>query len=125
MRTLFMSVWIGGNVLLTLTAVVALWRKAAKSYPAFFAYLAYSAAFVWLNMVLYYKIWRAMVTSYGYWISTVGYTVLAFAVLREIFVQIFRPYESLREFGNILFPLGGRGSGPDWHRDDDLLKPRL
>ena len=32
-----------------------------------------------------------------------GYTVLAFAVLREIFVQIFRPYESLREFGNILF----------------------
>ena len=31
MRTLFMSVWIGGNVLLTLTAVVALWRKVAKN----------------------------------------------------------------------------------------------
>ena len=102
MRTLFMSVWIGGNVLLTLTAVVALWRKVAKSQPAFFAYLAYLAGFVWLNMVLYYR-FGMNGYIYGYWISTVGYTVLAFAVLREIFVQIFRPYESLREFGNILF----------------------
>ena len=102
MRTLFMFVWIGGNVLLTLTAVVALWRKVAKSQPAFFAYLAYLAAFVWLNMVLYYR-FGMNGYIYGYWISTIGYTALAFAVLREIFVQIFRPYESLREFGNILF----------------------
>ena len=102
MRTLFMSIWIGGNVLLTLTAIAALWRKLAKSHPAFFAYLAYVAGFVWLNLILYYK-FGGNGYSYGYWISTVGYTVLAFAVLREVFIQIFRPYESLREFGKILF----------------------
>ena len=102
MRTLFMGLWICSNLVLTLAAIVMIVRKSWKAYPIFFSYVAYSAGFVWLNLALYYKAGEAGYI-YAYWVSAVGYTALAFAVLREVFVQIFRPYASLREFGVVLF----------------------
>ncbi len=102
MRTLFMSFWIASNLLLTVAAAVMIWRKLVGKYPMFFSYTAYTAVTLWLNFLLYFKFGESAY-SYGYWVSALGCTLLAFAVLREIFLQIFRPYESLREFGTVLF----------------------
>jgi len=102
MRTLFMSLWVINSVAIALVPAAMLARKTFKTFPTFFAYVAYQAVFAWVSLIIYSNA-GPKAHFYAFWISTVGGVILGFAVLREIFLNIFRPYDSLREFGNVLF----------------------
>ncbi len=102
MRTLFMSFWVINSVAIALVPACMLARKTFKLHPIFFVYVVYDALIAWVNFGLYNRA-GAAVYFYAFWIATAGTSILGFAVLREIFLQIFRPYDSLRQFGDVLF----------------------
>lgn len=102
MRTLFMSLWVINSIAIALVPAVMLARKTFKVHKIFFAYVAFEALIAWLNLGLYDRA-GAEVYFYAFWIGTAGTSLLGFAVLREIFLQIFKPFDALREFGDVLF----------------------
>jgi hypothetical protein len=55
----------------------------------------------WLGILLKAISYKAFYIEY--WTLTSIITILGFAVLREVFLHIFRPYEALRNFGKMLF----------------------
>jgi hypothetical protein len=102
MRTLFMSLWVVNSITIALVPAAMLARKAHKTYRVFFAYVSYQAFFAWVSLATY-SLASPRVHFYTFWISTAGGVMLGFAVLREIFQHIFRPYDSLRKLGDVLF----------------------
>jgi len=101
MGTLLTLLWVADCIAIALVPAAMLSRKTFKAYRLFFAYVSYQALVAWTLLAAYHA--GTQVHSYVFWVSSAGEVVLSFAVLREIFLHIFRPYESLREFGNVLF----------------------
>jgi len=90
--------------------VFSLWRKKLyKEFPVFMAYLLTQIAFVAFLFPFYnfasdhvfYRYW----TFLNWGASFVGFS-LAFKVLHEIFMDVFRPYHSMKDLGTILFRWG-------------------
>lgn len=101
MQTLNFAIWASGP-LVQLAIVAAMFRrKLHKEFPVFFAYILYSLASTLLlfgfhntTYVMYFR---------AYW--TVSALGLGFGlgVIYEAFIYSFRPYQSLLDFGRVLF----------------------
>ncbi|HVZ19394.1 MAG TPA: hypothetical protein VG897_19905 [Terriglobales bacterium] len=76
-------------------------RKLHREYPVFFALVIAECLDSWLAML--FKSFSYKAYYIEYWTFSTVITVLGFAVLREVFFHIFRPYDSLRNFGRMLF----------------------
>ncbi|MFB3814629.1 MAG: hypothetical protein ACE14L_11000 [Terriglobales bacterium] len=77
-------------------------RGLHREFPIFFGYTVFQI----LSFVLQFAARHASsYTTYFfvYWVTAVIGVGIAFAVVHEIFDQVFRPYDSLRELGGILF----------------------
>ena len=44
---------------------------------------------------------------YSYWATTAVSVVLGFKVIHEVFLDVFRPYHTLRDLGSVLFRWAG------------------
>jgi len=81
---------------------VLMWRKKLhREFPVFFALIITECIESWLGMVLKSISYKAYYVEY--WLLATIIAILGFAVLREIFLHIFRPYDALRNFGRMLF----------------------
>ena len=102
-RTLFMSIWVVNSLAIAFVPAVMLARKTFKVHPMFFAYVLYQAIFAWVALITWDRMGHKL-TFYAFWISTCGWSNLwgSWSYGRS-FLNIFRPYDSLREFGNVLF----------------------
>jgi len=96
--------------LLQSAVVFSLWRKRLhKEFPVFIAYLLAQIAIVvvllpFFNFAsdqIFYRYW----TFLNWGASFIGFS-LAFKVLHEIFMDVFRPYHSMKDLGTILFRWG-------------------
>jgi hypothetical protein len=83
-------------------AVVALWRRGLhKTFPVFFAYLlAHIVMFAAL-----FPLYRIHYTAYFwvFWLGSAVIAVLGFKVIHEIFLDVFRPYHTLKDLGTVVF----------------------
>ena len=102
----YYALWIAHPVLQTGLAVMMLWRKLHRKFPVFFAYL--------ISQILTFAVvFSARSTGnyelyfYSYWISAAVNLSLGFLVIHEIFVDVFRPYHTLRDLGTVLFKWAG------------------
>jgi len=94
--------WIAHPVLQSMVGGAMCWRKQHRKFPVFFAYLVYQIA---TFPFLFYIRGRVSypLQFYGYW----GYfgisLVLGFKVIHEIFLDVFRPYHTLKDLGSVVF----------------------
>ncbi len=106
----FNALWITHPILESVIAV-AMWRtKAHRKFPYFFAYLLSQIGVFASLFPLYHMaptdlpVRLAMVL---YWIGVAVSLGLGFKVLHEVFLDIFRPFPTLKDLGTVLFRWAG------------------
>jgi len=97
----YYALWICYPILQLGVAVLMLRRGLRTKFPVFFAYLiaqvAIFAVIFPISLHGYEAYFRA------YWITEIISLVLGFMVIHEVFVDIFRPYHTLKDLGTVLF----------------------
>lgn len=93
--------WVAAATGLLFLVGLMLRKKLHREFPVFFALVAAECIESLLGMVLKSFSYKAYYVEY--WTLATVITVLGFAVLREVFLHIFRPYDALRNFGRMLF----------------------
>lgn len=96
------GLWFAHPVLQFGLIVLLLRRKLHRNFPLFFAYVV---AEVVIFLVLFPILrWGGYAPYfYAYWISEVISLILGFEVIHEIFMDVFRPYHTLKDMGSVLF----------------------
>ena len=100
LRTIDYVIWWTTPVVMTMVAIAMYRRRLYREFPVFFNYvilqiLSFGVDFGLSNSPnLYY---------YAFWTTTAVCIAVSFAVLLEIFKDVFRPYEALRDLSVILF----------------------
>jgi len=102
----FYALWIAHPVLQSFVAAAMIRRKLHRSFPFFFAYIIWQ---IILFTVLFtaYRADAYALFFYLYWSTAIVSVGLGFKVIHEIFVDIFRPYHTLRDLGSVLFKWAG------------------
>jgi hypothetical protein len=97
-----LALWIAQPVLQVSVAAVMLRRKLHRSFPVFFAYIVSQIAIFGLLFPIYR--WGGYERYfYAYWICATVSLALGFKVIHEIFLDVFRPYHTLKDLGSVLF----------------------
>jgi hypothetical protein len=105
-KFLFNALWIAHPVLQAGIAAVLLRRKLHHRFRFFFAYLlAQIATF----LLLYPSFIRQSYATffYLYWTTNAIGVFLGFMVIHEVFLDVFRPFHTLRDLGTVLFKWAG------------------
>jgi hypothetical protein len=96
--------WCLHPILQSVVAIV-LWRRGLhKKFPVFFTYLiAQNVYFVACFPLRSHYNWYFWV----YWLGAAISAVLGFKVIHEIFLDVFRPYHTLKDLGTVIFKWAG------------------
>ena len=91
--------------LLQAAVAVALWRrKLHKQFPTFFTYLLCQIGlFLAIFPFRHHYTWF----FWMYWIGAAVNVVLSFMIIHEVFLDVFRPYHNLKDFGTVVFKWAG------------------
>ena len=94
--------WISHPVLELLLAAVMVWRGLHRKFPVFFAYLVFQVgSFAVLFPIHQYGSYTLY--FYSYWVKATISLAIGFKVIHEIFLDVFRPYHTLKDLGTVLF----------------------
>ena len=100
------AMWMAQPALETGIAVVMFRRKLHKKFPRFFAYvLTQIVMFCILFPLLKGDLYTLY--FYVYWITQLISLAIGFVVIHEIFLDVFRPYHTLKDLGTVLFKWAG------------------
>src|SRR5437660_9556348 len=105
-RILYYALWIAHPLLQTGIAVVMLRRQMHRKFKFFFAYVVTQI----LTFALIFPAFLRQEYStyfYLYWFSNAISVVLGFKIIHEIFLDVFRPFHTLRDLGTVLFKWAG------------------
>ena len=103
-RLILYSSWISPVILQAIILATMLARRLYRDFPMFLGYTIFEILFVFyclvvdLNPAVPYSLY-----FYSYWIGKAIEVALSFAVIHEIFSQVFRAYGALRTLGLLLF----------------------
>ena len=93
--------------ILQLAVAVALWRrKLYRRFPVFFTYILAQIAI----FAVTFPLWRAGNYEWffwSYWLGAVVSAILGFKVIHEVFLDVFRPYHTLKDLGTVVFRWAG------------------
>lgn len=95
--------WFAHPVLQLAILGMMFWRKLHRIFPVFFSYIALQVATFAFTFPLRYH----PAFFYFYWITTAISVVVGFGVIHEVFLDVFRPYHTLRDLGSVLFKWAG------------------
>ncbi len=95
------TLWLLGPLLQTLLVLLMVRRKLRQEFPLFFSYTVFQVLSFVLKFTSYHR--SQLEYFYVYWVTSALSLVFGFAVIYEIFQQVFRPYEALRQLGKVLF----------------------
>jgi hypothetical protein len=94
--------WYAHPILQSVLAVV-LWRRGLhKRFPVFFTYILSQIAI----FAATFPVWRAGNYEWFFWVFWLGEaisSILGFKVIHEIFLDVFRPYQQLKDLGTVVF----------------------
>jgi hypothetical protein len=98
--------WCAQPVLQSAVALVLWRRKMRKQFPVFFTYLLAQIAIFAVTFPLRgsdnYE-WF----FYAYWSGQAVSAMLSFKVIHEVFLDVFRPFHTLKDLGTVLFKWAG------------------
>jgi hypothetical protein len=101
-----MALWVAHPLLQGTLAAVILWRKLYRTFPFFFAYVVFQIIAFAVTFPFRADRFYQLFFNF-YWFTTAISVVLGFLVIREIFLDVFRPYHTLRDLGSVLFKWAG------------------
>lgn len=104
-KILYYALWVGHPILQTGIAVVMLRRRQYREFKYFFAYII--AQIVTFAVVFPAYLNHISAVFYLSWISTAISVALGFKVIHEAFLDVFRPFHTLRDLGTVLFKWAG------------------
>jgi len=105
-HTIVLCLWCVQPILLSV-ALVFLWRrKLHKQFPVFFLFLLAQV----VNFSALFPLWLVGSRDmyfYLFWLGEAVNAFLGFKVIHEIFLDVFRPYHTLKDLGTLLFKWAG------------------
>jgi hypothetical protein len=104
-RILYYALWFAHPVLQTVIAVAMLRRGQHRPFKYFFAYIVAQI----MTFAVIFPTYRYYYSAIFYisWISTAISVALGFMVIHEAFLDVFRPFHTLRDLGTVLFKWAG------------------
>src|SRR5271168_781532 len=105
-HAVFLYLWCAQPILQSVVAVILWRRKLHKQFPVFFLFLLAQVA----NFAIIAPLWLTGKYSvyFGiFWLGEAVNAILGFRVIHEIFVDVFRPYHTLKDLGTLLFKWAG------------------
>jgi hypothetical protein len=105
MRTLYYALWIAHPLLQAGIATIMLRRGLYLKFKFFFAYIVTQI----LTFAVIFPTYKYNYNAYFYlyWFSNAIGVLLGFKVIHEIFLDVFRPFYTLRDLGSVLFKWAG------------------
>jgi hypothetical protein len=102
LQFLIAPLWLAHPVLQLIVAGIMYQRKIHRRFPVFWGYLLLQ---VITTPIVFYLYKRDFYASYFYlyWGTAAVCQVLGFKVIHEIFLDIFKPYHTLKDLGSVLF----------------------
>jgi hypothetical protein len=97
-----LALWIAHPVLELFLVVAMLRQRLHRTFPVFFAYVVFQV----VNFLVLFPIYKFGTTTdyfYAYWISMAISLAIGFKVIHEVFLDVFRPYHTLKDMGTVLF----------------------
>jgi hypothetical protein len=104
-KILYYALWFAHPALLTVIAIVMFRRGQHRTFKFFFAYVVTQIMSFAAVFPIYHYYYSA--AFYVSWISTAISVVLGFMVIHEAFLDVFRPFHTLRDLGTVLFKWAG------------------
>ena len=105
-ETIRLWLWYAQPILQSVVAAVLWRRKLHKQFPIFFAYVLSQIAIFGVT----FPVWRSGNYEWYYWVFWTGAAisaVLGFKVIHEIFLDVFRPYHTLKDLGTVVYRWAG------------------
>ena len=97
-----LALWVLQPALQAALAVVVYRRKLHKDFPIFFSFTVVQIAIFTVEFPAY-RWFSSSAYFYTFWIASAVNVILAFKIIHEVFLDIFRPYPALRDLGTALF----------------------
>jgi len=104
-KILYYALWVLHPILQTVIAVAMFRRRQHRAFRYFFAYIV--AQILTFAIVFPAYQYSHSVAFYASWISTAVSVALGFKVIHEAFLDVFRPFHTLRDLGTVLFKWAG------------------
>ena len=104
-RILYYALWVAHPVLQTVIAVAMFRRAQHRAFKFFFAYIVAQI----LTFAIVFPAYRfhSSYVFYLSWFTTAISVALGFKVIHEAFLDVFRPFHTLRDLGTVLFKWAG------------------
>ncbi len=105
-QTVVFCLWGVQPILQSVVAAIFWRRKLHRQFPAFFLFLLVQVA----NFSVLFPLWLTGHRNlyFGpFWLGEAVNAVLGFKVIHEIFLDVFRPYHTLKDLGTLLFKWAG------------------
>ena len=97
-----LALWIAHPLLQLSVAAVMFHRKSHKVFPVFFIYLI-SQILMFSALFPIFQLEYSDLFFFAYWSCAAIGLAIGFKVIHEIFLDIFRPYHTLKDLGSVLF----------------------
>ena len=105
-HSVVLYLWCAQPILQSVVAIILWRRKLHKQFPVFFTFLIAQD----VNFAVIFPLWLAGNHTMYFWLFWLGEAVnavLGFKVIHEIFIDVFRPYHTLKDLGTLLFKWAG------------------
>ena len=105
-QIIVLSLWCAQPPLQLVVAAILWRRKLHKQFPVFFLFLLAQVA----NFAIMFPLWLIRAGTAYFWLFWLGEAVtavLGFKVIHEVFLDVFRPYHTLKDLGTLLFKWAG------------------
>ncbi|MGH9529096.1 MAG: hypothetical protein ACRD2S_04165 [Terriglobales bacterium] len=100
------ELWIAQPILEIAVVATMMARKRHRTFPVFFTYIAAQVA-MFCVLFTVQKMGSGTAYFYCYWTCALISLALGFKVIYEIFQDVFRPYDALKDLGSVLFKWSG------------------
>jgi hypothetical protein len=104
-KILYYALWFAHPVLQTVIAIAMFRRRQLREFKYFFAYIV--TQIVTFAVVFPTSRYNYTTCFYFSWFSTAISVALGFQVIHEAFLDVFRPFHTLRDLGTVLFKWAG------------------
>lgn len=93
--------WVVPTLLLAAVGFFMIRRNLRRQYPFFFAYVVFQVAMFIVQFSIYH--WWPRAYFRFYWTTNTLGILISFAVIYELFKEIFAPFDGLKDLGGALF----------------------
>jgi len=97
-----LALWIAHPALELTLAGIMVWRKLHRTFPVFFTYIVFQLVDFGVMFPIHQS-GNYDLYFYAYWIGSGISLAIGFKVIHEVFLNVFRPYHTLKDLGTVLF----------------------